>query len=103
MLLNLKKANFIKRYKRFFVDLTLDNQIVVAHLPNTGSMKTCYEEGDLSFISPALNPERKLKYTLEIIQRGDAFIMVNTSLTNHLVHEALKNNVIDELKAFKTI
>ena len=29
---------FIKRYKRFFVDIKVGNNIVTAHCPNTGSM-----------------------------------------------------------------
>ena len=29
---------FIKRYKRFFVDVKINNQIITAHCPNTGSM-----------------------------------------------------------------
>ena len=29
---------FIKRYKRFFVDIKINNQIITAHCPNTGSM-----------------------------------------------------------------
>ena len=29
---------FIKRYKRFFVDIKIGNKIVTAHCPNTGSM-----------------------------------------------------------------
>ena len=28
----------IKRYKRFFVDIKVENKIVTAHCPNTGSM-----------------------------------------------------------------
>ena len=29
---------FIKRYKRFFVDIKINNKIITAHCPNTGSM-----------------------------------------------------------------
>ena len=36
---SLIKGKLIKRYKRFFVDVKLDNQVVTAHCPNTGSMK----------------------------------------------------------------
>ena len=35
---SLIKGKLIKRYKRFFVDVKLDNQIVTAHCPNTGSI-----------------------------------------------------------------
>ena len=31
-------GTFIKRYKRFFVDVKLKNSIITAHCPNTGSM-----------------------------------------------------------------
>ena len=29
---------FVKRYKRFFVDVKVNNKIITAHCPNTGSM-----------------------------------------------------------------
>ena len=32
------KGKLIKRYKRFFTDVKINNQIVTAHCPNTGSM-----------------------------------------------------------------
>ena len=32
---SLIKGNLIKRYKRFFVDVKLNNEIVTAHCPNT--------------------------------------------------------------------
>ena len=42
---SLIKGKLIKRYKRFFVDVKLDKEIVTAHCPNTGSMKGLLEEG----------------------------------------------------------
>ena len=32
------KGKLIKRYKRFFTDIKVNNQIITAHCPNTGSM-----------------------------------------------------------------
>ena len=37
---------FIKRYKRFFTDIQLDNEVVTAHCPNTGSMMGLLEPGN---------------------------------------------------------
>ena len=31
-------GELIKRYKRFFVDVKINNTIITAHCPNTGSM-----------------------------------------------------------------
>ena len=59
----------IKRYKRFFVDIKIDNQIIQAHCPNTGSMHGLLKKGNKVWISKSNNPNRKLKYTLEIIEK----------------------------------
>ena len=33
------KGKFIKRYKRFFTDIKINKETIIAHCPNTGSMK----------------------------------------------------------------
>ena len=43
---SLIKGKLIKRYKRFFVDIKLNKQVVTAHCPNTGSMKGLLDEGN---------------------------------------------------------
>ena len=86
----------IKRYKRFFVDIEVNNQIITAHCPNTGSMHGLLNKGNKVWISKSNNPNRKLKYTLEIIQDDDSKVGVNTHSTNKIVHHALKNNLIKE-------
>ena len=88
----------IKRYKRFFVDVKINNQIITAHCPNTGSMYGLLKRGNKVWLSKSNNPNRKLKYTLEIIEDQKAKVGVNTHSTNKIVHHALKNNLIKELK-----
>ena len=89
---------FIKRYKRFFVDIKINNQIITAHCPNTGSMYGLLKKGNKVWVSESNNPNRKLKYTLEIIEDQKAKVGINTHSTNKIVHHALKNNLIKELK-----
>ena len=89
---------FIKRYKRFFVDIKINNQTITAHCPNTGSMYGLLKRGSKVWVSKSNNPNRKLKYTLEIIVDKKAKVGVNTHSTNKIVHHALKNNLIKELK-----
>ena len=86
----------IKRYKRFFVDIKIKNQIITAHCPNTGSMYGLLNEGNKVWISESNNPNRKLKYTLEIIEVNKAMVGVNTHSSNKIVEHALQNNLIDE-------
>ena len=61
---------FIKRYKRFFSDISINNKIVTAHCPNTGSMQGLLNKGNKVWLSKSNNPNRKLKYTLEIIENN---------------------------------
>ena len=87
---------FVKRYKRFFVDIKINNKIITAHCPNTGSMYGLLKKGNKVWISKSNNPNRKLKYTLEIIEDKNSKVGVNTHSTNKIVHHALQNNLIDE-------
>ena len=36
----------IKRYKRFFVDIKVNNKVITAHCPNTGSMMGLLKKGN---------------------------------------------------------
>ena len=49
---SLIKGKLIKRYKRFFTDVKLSNEIVTAHCPNTGSMKGLLDEGNEVYLLP---------------------------------------------------
>tara|TARA_A100001011_G_C14294619_1_gene837852 strand:+ start:1852 stop:2556 length:705 start_codon:yes stop_codon:yes gene_type:complete len=87
---------FIKRYKRFFVDVYIKNKIVTAHCPNTGSMSGLLKKGNKVWLTKTNNPNRKLKYTLHIIEDNGSKVGVNTHLTNKIVFDALENNLIKE-------
>ena len=87
---------FIKRYKRFFVDVQIENKLVTAHCPNTGSMLGLLNEGNKVWLTKSDNPNRKLKYTLQIIEDNKSKVGVNTHLTNKIVLNALENNLIKE-------
>ena len=93
-------GKFIKRYKRFFVDVQLDNnkEIVTAHCPNTGSMLGLLKKGNSVKLTKVDNPSRKLKYTLEIIKSNGANVGVNTHRANRIVEEAIIANKIKSLK-----
>ena len=87
---------FIKRYKRFFVDVKVKSKIITAHCPNTGSMSGLLDKNNKVWLSKSNNPNRKLKYTLEIIEVNQSKVGVNTHSTNKIVLHALQNSLIDE-------
>ena len=100
---SLLKGKLIKRYKRFFIDVELNKEIVTAHCPNTGSMKGLLDKGNEVYLLPNNNPKRKLKYGLEIIKTRKNLVGVNTHMANRITQHALENNLIKELRNNESI
>ena len=95
---SLIKGKLIKRYKRFFVDVKINKEVVTAHCPNTGSMKGLLDEGNEVYLLKNDNPKRKLKYGLELIKAKKNLVGVNTHMANKIVEHGLNANLINELK-----
>jgi sugar fermentation stimulation protein A len=91
------KGKLIRRYKRFFTDIKLGKNTIIAHCPNTGSMMGLLNEGNEVFISKNDNPKRKLKYTLEIIKVKKNLVGVNTHFANKIAYHGLTNNLVKEI------
>jgi len=100
---SLLQGIFIKRYKRFFVDIKYKNKIITAHCPNTGSMMGLLSKNNVVFFSKSDDPNRKLKYTLQIIKNKNKLVGINTHLTNKIISEALKNKKINDLVKYNII
>ena len=103
--LSLLPATFIKRYKRFFTDIrTEQGELLTVHCPNTGSMKNCQVENSPCWYSLSDNPKRKLVGTLEIVTTSFGNLAgVNTARPNHLVRQAIEDELIPELRGYPTI
>ena len=99
----LQQGTLVKRYKRFFIDIKYKGKIIIAHCPNTGSMIGLLKKDNRVWFSKSNNPERKLKYTLEMIEVNNKKIGVNTLITNKIVLEALQNKKISSLIKFNDI
>jgi len=97
-------GKLIKRYKRFLTDVELeDGRVVTAHCTNSGSMKTCLEEGAPVYLSPVNDPKRKTQFTWEMIYINGGWVGINTSVPNVLALDAVKNGLIPELSGYTTV
>ncbi|MBZ9540077.1 MULTISPECIES: DNA/RNA nuclease SfsA [Modicisalibacter] len=98
-----------RRYKRFLADVELaDGTVVVAHCPNTGSMRAVNVPGCRVWLSPSTNPARKLAWTWELIELprpdgGVALASVHTGRTNAIVEEALRAGRVEALAGYATL
>lgn len=98
-------ATFLRRYKRFLVDVRLDNgEEITVHCPNTGRMTNCLVEGSPCWLSDSQNPKRKYRYSLEwVTTQAGCWAGVNTHRANALVVEAIQENQISELSEFDVL
>jgi sugar fermentation stimulation protein A len=78
------EAKILKRYKRFLADVILNGELLTVHVPNTGSMTSCWEPDQRCALSLSPNPSRKMPYTLELTHNGETWIGVNTATANKL-------------------
>jgi sugar fermentation stimulation protein A len=97
----LTHGTLIKRYKRFLADVLLDNgEIITAHCTNSGSMKSCIEEGAEVYLSPVNQPKRKTKFTWEMIMINNNWVGINTAQPNKIVYDAIINHQIPGLQNY---
>lgn len=95
------EGRLIRRYKRFLADIELSNgQLITAHCPNSGSMKTCNQPGWKVLLSDSNNPKRKLRYSWEMVHNERCWIGINTHLANKIVAEAIRQKRIPELDGY---
>lgn len=96
------EGKFLRRYKRFFVDVQMpDGEVIVAHCPNTGTLLGCLKEGAPVLLHDSQNPARKLRYTWTMIRPGRAWVGVHTGNAVPLVQEAIDAGVIEELTGYE--
>ncbi len=94
-------GRLIKRYKRFLADVLLDdNTEVTAHCTNSGTMKSCLEEGAEVYLTPVNDPKRKTKFTWEMIKINGSWVGINTGNPNKLAFDAVVAGTIPELAGY---
>ena len=97
----LHAGRLIERRNRFVAVVDLGGETVEAHCPNTGSMLGCKAPGSRVWLSPAENPERKLRWTWEIVEAAPGVLVgLHTGRPNRLVEEAIGAGRLPQLSAY---
>jgi sugar fermentation stimulation protein A len=122
-------ARFLGREKRFTVHVELpDGARTAAHTNNTGRLTGCVAPGARCWLSPALDPRRKLAWTLEVSEApscaagrtpdaaapaialdapapapGQVLVGVNTATPSRLVAEAVDAGLLPGLAGCRVV
>ena len=85
------KASFIKRPNRFNASVLIDGEEIVVHVPNTGRCRELLYDGVRVYVEESDKPERKTKYSLVTVTKGERLINMDSQAPNKVVHEWLKS------------
>ena len=91
---NIVEAKFLERPNRFISYCEIDNNIEKVHVKNTGKCKELLIPNCTVFLEESDNPNRKTKYSLIAVQKGDRLINMDSQVPNKVVYEALLNDKI---------
>jgi len=99
------EARLIKRYKRFLVDVQLENNsILTAHCANTGAMTGCKPDNARVWLSRSDNPGRKYPHSWQLVELDHQHLAcINTGLTNSVARMAIEQEKIPELVEYNKI
>ncbi len=94
-------GTLIRRYNRFFAEVLLeDGATIVAHCPNTGSMKGVNVPGARVAVSHHSNPERRVPYTWQMIHLEGDWVGINTMVPNKIAAEAFEAGLIPRFRKY---
>lgn len=105
-------AYLVRRVKRFSVEVRhpalaqrfgeTESGTFWAHCNNSGSMLGLVRQGVPCLLSPADNPKRKLKWTLEAVYVQGVWVGVNTLTPNRILGAAFRAGALPELAGYGT-
>ena len=95
------KGTLIKKYRRFIVDVRLeDGSMVTAHCPTMGLMNGLSEPGSVVMLSDSGLETRRHKLTWELIEVNGMWVGVNSATPRSVLVESIEQDLIPTLKGF---
>jgi sugar fermentation stimulation protein A len=88
------KAKFVERPNRFIAFCDIDGKIEKVHVKNTGRCKELLTDEAVVYLEESDNPNRKTKYSLIAVEKGNRLINMDSQVPNKVVYEGLVNKKI---------
>ena len=86
---NIQRATFLRRPNRFIAHIEVDGREEVCHVKNTGRCRELLTDRATIYVEHHDNPNRKTKYSLIAVEKGDLLINMDSQAPNKVVGEWL--------------
>lgn len=86
------EGKFISRPNRFIAHVEIDGKKETVHVKNTGRCKELLLENAKVYLEESQNPERKTKYDLVSVYKGDTLVNMDSQAPNKVAVEFLKES-----------
>ena len=88
---------FLKRPNRFIAQVLIDGKEETVHVKNTGRCRELLIQGVKVILEDcSSNLNRKTRYSLIAVWKGDMLVNMDSQVPNQVVYEALSKNMIKE-------
>ena len=94
------KGIFKSRPNRFIAEVEVDDNLEIAHVPNTGRCKELLVENATVWLKPSDNPNRKTKFSLHFVENKGVLVSLYSQQANSIVYDAVVDGKINELSGY---
>ena len=91
---NIIEGRFVERPNRFIAYVEIDGQVEICHVKNTGRCRELLVPGCRVFLQISDNLNRKTKYDLIGVMKGNLMINMDSQIPNKVVEEWLKKTQV---------
>lgn len=99
---NILPGKFISRPNRFIANIEINGKVEVCHVKNTGRCKELLTPNAEVFVQKSNNPNRKTKFSLISVIKGNRLINMDSQVPNKVVHEwLLSGGLFDDITLIK--
>ena len=97
---NIIKGAFIERPNRFIAICEINGKKEICHVKNTGRCKELLVKGATVYLQKSNNPNRKTKYDLIAVYKGDRLINMDSQVVNKVALEFM-TKLFSDIKKIK--
>lgn len=96
------QGSFLERPNRFLAYAELAGKREVVHVKNTGRCAELLTPGAVIYVQESDNPERKTKWDLIAVEKGDRLVNMDSQIPNRVVQEWIEaGNLFEDVRLVK--